>query len=300
MLARGVAVRLERTVGGCQCVGVTSTLRRHVALATAAAFASAALVLIGVAPASAAPGIDVTSGTNTGPAASVGQIVTFSVTVTNTGDVALTDIVPTFEAGASYPNFDLAVGSASVLTGSIVVTQADLDAGQIAIDVTAANLSASDTETVVIAVTQSPALSATASVDVATVDEVGDPIVFSVLATNTGNVTLTGLVVTSGATTLSCPATTLAPGAATTCTTTYLTTGADLDARRIQPSFTASAGSPSNVAVSATASATAVTAPALLAASGATPSASLLAGGLVLLLAGAAVIAARRRRPHLT
>ena len=61
--------------------------------------------------------------------------------------------------------------------------------------------------------------------------DAGDTIAYAFLVTNTGTVTLTAVAVSDpvvGA--VSCPVTTLAPGASTTCTATYTFTQADVDA----------------------------------------------------------------------
>ena len=50
--------------------------------------------------------------------------------------------------------------------------------------------------------------------------DAGDTIAYRFLVTNTGSVTLTGIAITDPKVpAITCPATTLAPGASTTCTT---------------------------------------------------------------------------------
>src|SRR6201999_1389344 len=77
--------------------------------------------------------------------------------------------------------------------------------------------------------------------------DLGDRITWSFLVKNTGTVTLTsggGPAPTAGA--ISCPATTLAPGASTTCTSTAHTiTQADVDAGTVNNTATATGLSPS-------------------------------------------------------
>ena len=72
--------------------------------------------------------------------------------------------------------------------------------------------------------------------DVTTVAAEDDPINYSFLVSNDGNVTLTSVGVTDIAVgAVTCPVTTLAPGASTTCTadTPYLTTQAQVDAAQV-------------------------------------------------------------------
>src|SRR6185437_4557907 len=89
--------------------------------------------------------------------------------------------------------------------------------------------------------------------------DLGDKIQWSFLARNTGTVTLTGLAVNdakAGPTT--CPVTTLAPGASTTCTATtaYLIGQADVDAGVVNNTATATTKNPSGATVTSNSSST--------------------------------------------
>ena len=78
--------------------------------------------------------------------------------------------------------------------------------------------------------------------------DLGDTIRWSFQVTNSGNTTLTSVAVADPmANPISCPATTLAPGASTTCTSpaAYTVTQADVDAGHVDNTATASAVSPS-------------------------------------------------------
>jgi uncharacterized repeat protein (TIGR01451 family) len=95
---------------------------------------------------------------------------------------------------------------------------------------------------------QSPALTLVKSAQQSSYSAPGQTINYNYLVTNTGNVTLTNITVTdphTGLTGLSCPDPTLAPGASETCTATYLTTQADLDAGSIINTATATGTPPS-------------------------------------------------------
>ena len=85
------------------------------------------------------------------------------------------------------------------------------------------------------------------SADVTSFSAPDTPITYSYLVTNTGNVTLTSIGVTDpmpGLSAVSCPDPTLAPAAAETCTATYTTTQADVDAGGITNTGTATGTPP--------------------------------------------------------
>lgn len=189
----------------------------------------------------------------------VGQEVTYSFVVTNTGNVALTD-VEVIEGeftgtGTLSPVVcpaeaaELAPEASVTCTATYIVTQADVDAGSITNDATATGTPPEGTppvsppsEVTIPSVDPAPALSIVKSSDVETVAKAGDAISYSFLVTNTGNVTLTDVTVTetefSGTGTapvILCPAgaSNLVPGADVTCTATYTVTQADVDAGTI-------------------------------------------------------------------
>ena len=179
----------------------------------------------------------------------------YTITVTNTGDTGMTGVNPVdtlVQDGTptsitlSGPTGDggtigtLDVGEVWTYTGSHVVTQAQIDNGNDLVNgvvvtttemgATSRNASATTTITVVAAMTISKVP------DVASVNNVGDVITYTITLTNTGATTITGLAVAdpllSG---LSCVPGTganpsdMAPGAVTTCTGTYTTVVADFD-----------------------------------------------------------------------
>ncbi|MEZ5191697.1 MAG: GEVED domain-containing protein [Nocardioides sp.] len=75
--------------------------------------------------------------------------------------------------------------------------------------------------------------------------DAGDTINYSFVVTNTGQTTLTSVGVTDPKVgTVSCPATTLAPGASTTCTATYTITQADVNAGQVVNTATATGTPP--------------------------------------------------------
>ncbi|WP_436758394.1 DUF7507 domain-containing protein [Streptosporangium sp. V21-05] len=199
-----------------------------------------------------------------------GQTVTYSYLITNVGNVTLTGVIAADTAFSgtgtpavvTCPVTTLAPQASTTCTGTYVTTQADVDAGSIVNTATAtgtppegpAVTSAPSTATVTIPPTPGLALLKTASPS--TLTAAGRTVTYSYLVTNTGNTTLTGVGVTdtafSGTGTppvITCPVTTLAPQASTTCTSTYVTTQADVDAGTIVNTATATGTPPTGPAV---------------------------------------------------
>jgi hypothetical protein len=86
----------------------------------------------------------------------------------------------------------------------------------------------------------------------------GTPVIYSYLVKNTGDLELNVSVTDPhvGLSAISCPSGTLAAGASETCTATYTTTQADVDAGSISNIGTASGTPPTGPAVTATSSLT--------------------------------------------
>lgn len=199
----------------------------------------------------------------------VGDQVTYSYLVTNTGNVTLAGPVTVADdklAAVTCPTGDLAAGASTTCTATATVAQSDLDFGSIT---NTARASAggvkSNPDTVVVKAVQTRALLLAKRATPATYDHVGAKISYSYDVTNTGNVTLAGPVtVADDKASVTCPALPaggLAPKAKTTCTSSYTVTQADLDAGSVTNLATATAnGVTSN---QAKATVTAVAKPAL-------------------------------------
>ena len=195
----------------------------------------------------------------------VGETVTFSFVVTNTGNVTLTDAAVqdvSFTGAGTISAVDcpaertLTPGAQMVCTATYVVQQADVDAGSMENTATATGTPPSGTP-----VTSDPSTTRTPSVPepsvsiVKTADKrtlvAGETVTYSFRVTNTGNVTLTNASVVEGTfsgagalSTVDCPADrTLSPNEFMECTATYVVQQADVDAGRIRNSAT-STGTP--------------------------------------------------------
>ena len=195
----------------------------------------------------------------------VGETVTFSFVVTNTGNVTLTDAAVqdvSFTGAGTISAVDcpaertLTPGAQMVCTATYVVQQADVDAGSMENTATATGTPPSGTP-----VTSDPSTTRTPSVPepsvsiVKTADKrtlvAGETVTYSFRVTNTGNVTLTNASVVEGTfsgagafSAVDCPADrTLSPNEFMECTATYVVQQADVDAGRIRNSAT-STGTP--------------------------------------------------------
>ena len=207
--------------------------------------------------------LDKQAGTPTGSTA--GSTITYTFVVTNTGNVTLTSVgITDVKVGAvTCPVTTLAPGATTTCTATYTVTQADVDSGHVANTATAsgtpptgAPVTATDstdtTLTSAPAITLDKQAGAIADLD-GNGQDAGDTILYSFVVENTGNVTLTSVGITDakvGAVT--CPVTTLAPGATTTCTATYTLTQADVNAGVVNNTATASGTPPTGAPVTAT------------------------------------------------
>ncbi|MCK8469046.1 DUF11 domain-containing protein [Microbacterium sp. KSW4-16] len=199
-----------------------------------------------------------------------GQIVKYSFAVTNNGNIPVSDITisDTGFTGAGElsdvvcPAGVLGTGDSLTCEASYAVTQEDLDAGGFVNTATAngvpmggADSVASNESTEKVDAVQTPAISIVKSGQILSEEYVaGAEVVYSFVATNTGNMTLTDIVINeisfSGTGELGeivCPAedlVSLAPGKQVVCEAGYKLTQADIDAGEVSNSATAT-GTPS-------------------------------------------------------
>ncbi|KFL36130.1 hypothetical protein N788_13635, partial [Arenimonas donghaensis DSM 18148 = HO3-R19] len=136
-----------------------------------------------------------------------GDTLSYTVTLTNTGDVALTSVVvsdPQLTPG-STSCASVVVGGTCVLTGTHVVTAAEAQAGEVVNTANATStevLGPTNSNTVTTPVVQVPALTLAKSGATLTTDAdasgnitEGDTLSYTVTLTNTGDVALTSVVV---------------------------------------------------------------------------------------------------------
>jgi uncharacterized repeat protein (TIGR01451 family) len=176
----------------------------------------------------------------------VGDVINYTIVATNVGNVTLNDVVITdpnavnLVCTPALPVDGFAPGDEISCTAEHTVTQADIDAGSY-LNTACVDDGNGDGDTGADEVcdeentpgSQNPELSIVKDDAGATYDEVGDVIDYTIVATNIGNVTLKGVVVTDpNVTDLVCvPATPvdLAPGDSIECTASHTVTQEDID-----------------------------------------------------------------------
>ena len=183
---------------------------------------------------------------------SVGDTLTYTITATNTGGATLTNVTITdpmlTTTGGTTPCATLVPGATCTLTGTHVVTAADVVVGEIDNTATAdSDQTPAVTDSVLVTVPQ-PSLTvdkpapANADEDDSGSITLGDTLTYTITVTNTGTATLTDVTITddlidvSGGTS---PCATLAPGATCTLIGTYEVTASDVEAGTIDNTATA-------------------------------------------------------------
>ena len=196
-----------------------------------------------------------------------GETIHYTYTVTNTGNVTLHAITLRDDrlgtitcpgsvdaAGAST----LAPGASTTCQATHVTTTADVDAGHITNTATVTGHPptgppVTDGAEATVTAIQTPAIHLVKSAFPAEYAEPGETIHYTYTVTNTGNVTLHAVTLHDDRLgTITCPATTLAPAASTTCHATHVTTTADVDAGHITNKATVTGHPPTGPPVTGT------------------------------------------------
>ncbi|WP_372968591.1 beta strand repeat-containing protein, partial [Microbacterium sp.] len=235
-----------------------------------------------VVPTSAAtPGLTVTKTADTAAGTRAGDVVSYTIRATNSGNQTLTGVTVTDPlAGLSalaitWPGTTgvLAPGQTAIARGTYVITQADVNAGSIRNTASAGAtapggvpVTASSAELVTPTVAAAPrvTLDKTASLAPGATGRAGDPVTYSFTVRNAGNVTLTGVGITDALPGLSAityagwpgAAGTLQPGQSVTASATRALTQSDVDAGSVANTARATATPPAGDPVSADAPAT--------------------------------------------
>ena len=188
------------------------------------------------------PGLSITKVATEASYNAVGQVIHYTIVATNTGNVTLSNVTvsdPKVSNLVCTPanGSSLAPGASLNCTATHTIVQADIDAGKYAntacVDDGPGGASQACASAEVPSV-KSPALSITKVATEENYDSVDDIIHYTIVARNTGNVTLASVTITDDEAVLgTCtPAngSSLAPGASITCSATHVVTQEDIDA----------------------------------------------------------------------
>jgi len=194
----------------------------------------------------AAPAVDFTKAADITSGLSVGDIVTYTYSAENTGNVTLNNVsVSDVHEGAgplsaiTPASFaTLAVGQTVTFTANYEITQDDIDAGvpitneaSLAADPARGTLPPTTANASVTLDAAAPELSVDKRAVTTEFAAVDDELSYEYEITNIGNVTIETIAVDDDRiAVVSCPVTTLAPTEATICTATYAVTQDDLNA----------------------------------------------------------------------
>jgi uncharacterized repeat protein (TIGR01451 family) len=182
-----------------------------------------------------------------------GDTIPYTYVLTNGTPGTLSNIVVTDSLipSVSCPSTTLASETSETCTGTYTVTQADVDNGSVT---NTASATSTDSESnvvdtgsssvTVLASFATSSLSLVKSTSSTGYGAAGNAIAYSYLVTNTGTTTENDVAVSDNLISdVSCPDSTLAPGASETCTGSYTVTQADVDAGSVTNTATASATS---------------------------------------------------------
>ncbi len=186
-----------------------------------------------------------------------GDVITYTITATNNGNVDLAGVVVSDElVGFTSEAFDLAKGESKVFTQTYTVTEADMLAGSVKNVATASandpsgNVVPGSGETTTETDDVSGALSVVKTAAAGTY-AAGDTIEYTIAVTNTGNVTVSDIKVADAKTGLD-ETVTLAKGESKTFTTSYVVTDEDIAAGTLTNVATARGTDPAGKDVEAT------------------------------------------------
>ncbi len=172
----------------------------------------------------------------------VGDVLTYEIAVTNTGNTTLSNLKVTDTKAviaSGNPIVSLSPGSTVTLTASHAVTQSDIDAGQYTNFVTGTATDSQGTtvtdtgNTVTSTVTAHPSYTLVKSITGgSSYSSTSDVLTYEIAVTNTGNTTLSNLLVTDTKAVIASgnPIVSLSPGTTVTLTASHAVTQSDIDA----------------------------------------------------------------------
>ena len=203
--------------------------------------------------------LSITKATNSSGYGAAGDTIGYTYLVSNTGTTTLSGVGVSDDliANVSCPLSSLAPGASETCTGSYTVTQTDVDSGSVTNTADAIGtdphgnpITSGSSSVTVEASGATSALSITKATNSSGYGAAGNTIGYTYLVSNTGTTTLSGVGVSDDLiANVSCPHSSLAPGASETCTGSYRVSQHDVDAGSVTNTATAHATSPAAAAV---------------------------------------------------
>jgi gliding motility-associated-like protein/uncharacterized repeat protein (TIGR01451 family) len=190
-----------------------------------------------IIPAVQNPDIQIEITDNDAVITEAGQEIPYTITVTNTGNVTLTNVtVVDTKTGLVVNIGTLKPGETKTVETTYPVTQEDVDDGEVTNEASVTGESPNagdddptDSDSVTTPITPAPGISIVKSSDKSEIRDLGETVTYTLVVTNTGNVTLTNILVSDPLTGLNEVIETLAPGESVTIETSYVVTQEDLD-----------------------------------------------------------------------
>ncbi|MCH7400195.1 hypothetical protein MM236_19535, partial [Belliella sp. DSM 107340] len=168
-----------------------------------------------------------------------GEVIVYTLTVTNTGNTTLTDVlIIDAKLGVEENIGTLSPGESSSISVSYTVTQEDIDSGSI---LNAASVEGTDpngetpegSDEVETPVDQNSSIALSKTADKTAVSEAGEVIVYTLTVTNTGNTTLTDVLIIDAKLGVEENIGTLSPGESSSISVSYTVTQEDIDSGSI-------------------------------------------------------------------
>ncbi|MGC9355816.1 MAG: DUF7507 domain-containing protein, partial [Mariniphaga sp.] len=204
------------------------------------------------------PGLTVTKNASPSSYSAVGDVITYTIIVENTGNITISDItIDDPLTGLNSAINSLQPGVKQTYTETYQIKQFDLNSGSVTNTATASGtdpdsnvVNASDTETVT--ASQQSDLIVTKNAGSSAYSSSGEEITYTIEVENTGNVTLTNVSVTDPLTGMAENIANLLPGEKQTYIETYTITLTDMNSGSVTNTATAEGTNPDNETVSAT------------------------------------------------
>jgi uncharacterized repeat protein (TIGR01451 family)/gliding motility-associated-like protein len=189
-----------------------------------------------IVPGTDAPGLSVVKVAGVETYSEVGEVIPYTIVITNTGNETLTDVLITDPLTGMVEILPtLAPDESVTYETSYTVTQEDIEAGSITNFASASGKDPDGNEVdggdgTTITVVKMPAIQIVKEADKEAVIVVGEVITYTLTVTNTGNVPLEDVEVTDPLTGLDSTLTSLAPGESIFLVTSYTVTSEDIAA----------------------------------------------------------------------